>query len=57
MTNELSNIIQEWALRAGEDEPDYNVIDEQIEYFAINRYYEYLPTVGPHLDFRHRLAE
>ena len=52
----LSDKVQEWALHAGIDEPDYNVIDEQIEYFAATRYYEYLPTCGPYHDFRTRLA-
>ena len=28
-----------------------------IEYLTIKRYHEYLPTIGPHADFRTRLRD
>lgn len=56
MPHTIAEKVRRWAL---EDSPivDFHQVQQRIEYFADTRYYEYLPTVGPHPDFRMRLRD
>lgn len=57
MAFNLSDHVQEWTLCDSEGGVDYNKLDERIDYLARTRFIEYLPTCGPHPDFRSRLSD
>lgn len=56
MAYDISEKVQKWSLERQVIEVDFNDIHATIEDLALKRFHQYVPTTGPHPDFRTRLA-
>lgn len=56
MAYDISEKVQQWSLEGAVTEVDFNDIHATIEDLALKRFHQYVPMMGPHPDFRTRLA-
>ena len=56
MAYDISEKVQRWSLEGLVTDVDFNDIHATIEDLALKRFHQYVPTMGPHPDFRTRLA-